>query len=329
MTESNPTVTKAQLNFIVLLKFAACLLIINSHCREIYPYFFLAVGGGHGNALFFIISGYCLANIKPGFLDWYLKRVRRIIPAALLMMTVGLALNYGAGIVDSRQSGLQFVADRYWFIWAIMIYYVLFYWVVKNSQIKRLLIFLLIYFTGYVLLYTFCIDKSQFCMEPEGFSWFKVYFYFGIMLTGGILKKIGQPEMKPETIRKKLFLPLVILIMIAGITWAAEYWMIFIKGTGYGIQFFIHLSVYVFTVSVFLLFLSCENLIDPNNAFFRKCVTPVAQSTLEIYLVQVSLIFIVLGFAFPVNWLMFVLISIGGGLLLHKAVSKIPLTGSR
>lgn len=46
--------------FIDYLKTVAVLLVINSHFDCLYPIPALATGGAMGNALFFIVSGFCL-----------------------------------------------------------------------------------------------------------------------------------------------------------------------------------------------------------------------------------------------------------------------------
>ena len=51
-----------------LAKFLACLMIINSHCRGLYPLQYLAIGGAFGNGIFFILSGYFNCNIKNNLL---------------------------------------------------------------------------------------------------------------------------------------------------------------------------------------------------------------------------------------------------------------------
>lgn len=51
--------------FIIYLKAIATMLITNSHFDTIYPISQLSMGGSIGNSVFFWVSGYCLANIKP------------------------------------------------------------------------------------------------------------------------------------------------------------------------------------------------------------------------------------------------------------------------
>lgn len=311
---------KAKSTSIVLLRFFACLLIINSHCREIYPWYFLAVGGGHGNSLFFILSGYCLANIKLNFPDWYIKRIRRIVPASLLVVVFGIVIHVRNGLIHNLKSGFYFIIDQYWFVWAIMIYYCVYYIIMKDGNRKKSCIAMSVYFLGYALLFVFCVDKTQFSVELAGISWFKVYFYFGIMLAGGILNQVLQLRTQIALLVKKHYFLLFFLILLSGFTWITEYWLVMMKQTAYLFQFIIQLSVFVFAISMFMLCMQCEK-IDANTFIFRNVISPISESTLEIYLVQVTFISIVESLPFPANWCAFLIISIGGGLVVHHFIS--------
>ena len=44
---------------------------------------------------------------------------------------------------------------------------------------------MLIYVSIYFVYYFIALDKTQFVVELEGFSLFKVYYYIGIFITGG------------------------------------------------------------------------------------------------------------------------------------------------
>ena len=79
-------------NRIVVLRFLACLLITNSHCGDLYPISLLAIGGGQGNVIFFVLSGYCLANINIGFREWIKKRANRILPATIIFLLLRIIL---------------------------------------------------------------------------------------------------------------------------------------------------------------------------------------------------------------------------------------------
>ena len=69
---------KTVLAFVNILKAIATLLITNSHYEVVYPIKILATGGLLGNSIFFLVSGFCLSNIKENFFLWFRKRIIRI-----------------------------------------------------------------------------------------------------------------------------------------------------------------------------------------------------------------------------------------------------------
>ena len=79
--------------FVTVLKALAACLITNAHYTGIYPTDIIANGGLIGDVLFFAVSGYCLYNIKFGFVKWYSKRIVRcylpvLIATAIYMLWV-------------------------------------------------------------------------------------------------------------------------------------------------------------------------------------------------------------------------------------------------
>ena len=50
-------------SFVVYIKSLACLLITNSHFNRIWPISAMATGGAIGNALFFMVAGFCLSRV--------------------------------------------------------------------------------------------------------------------------------------------------------------------------------------------------------------------------------------------------------------------------
>ena len=97
-------------------KFIACIMIINSHCRELYPVQYLAVGGAFGNGIFFILSGYFNYNIKDNFNDWIAKKVARLMPAVLITILVEELINI---IVYNKIIKPLDIINQYWFIFAL------------------------------------------------------------------------------------------------------------------------------------------------------------------------------------------------------------------
>lgn len=316
---------KKRQDFIVILKVIACILITNSHCRDIYPYFFLAVGGGHGNALFFGISGFCLANIHQPFRQWYLKRINRILPATVVV--IFLCIFFAEGIQYFSQKDfvaiLSFFINKYWFVPAILIYYIFFYFLFKKKDIKVLKYAFLCYFLLYAALYLVFVDKGSFSIELEGFSPFKVYFYFGVFLLGGYLSLQRKEIQSCYQNSKKIQILLWILLATSIILWCSVYSMILLLQKGYAVQFLIHAAILTFSGAIFFLAILYSSKISLSQGAFNRVMNVIADSTLEIYLVQVTFKSVVTGVSFPANWIVFFSIAFGGGIILHVLLEKL------
>ena len=321
MLEKNVKPARPGDTFLTLLRAFACLLIINSHCREIYPFYFLAVGGGHGNAIFFAVSGYCLAHISKGFLPWYSRRAKRILPVTLLVLLFGAVLDGPGGFVGVGISEiLHRFLDRYWFVWAILLYYGLFYLIFSKGSKKLPLGVLACYVLGYFALYFLFVDRSTFSVELEGFSPFKVYFYFGVFVMGGILR-LYRPVDQPHRQDRKYAITCLAVILASGIVWCGEYALVMVLGTGSDFQFLIHVGVFVFAAAILLLGIALDAKIKLPGGKIGALIKTVADSTLEIYLIQVTVQPFLPEMAFPLNWILFVGISLGGGIALNAGYS--------
>lgn len=116
--------------FVDFLKAIAIALIINSHAKWMYPdtLSFLGIGGAWGCALFFFVSGFTMANMKTdSFLKYIVKRVLRIYPAVWLWYAFSWCF-----LEDFHWSYLLW--PRYWFLQSILIYYLLFYPIIKYAK---------------------------------------------------------------------------------------------------------------------------------------------------------------------------------------------------
>lgn len=138
--------------WIFWLKAIACVLITNSHCRNIYPYSFLAVGGGFGNGLFFTISGYLSSKVDGSFWKWYGKKVKRVLPPVILVTFIDF-------LVCCLRDGIYFrevfqYLFKYWFVNAWLIYNVVWFFLFRKN--KRLIYrIIMLWVTGYVLIYIY------------------------------------------------------------------------------------------------------------------------------------------------------------------------------
>lgn len=106
------------------LKVLAAIFITNSHFIPLYKDISpsLATLGVHGNALFFFVSGFLLMmgfeKRKEVFSNWYKKKIQRLWPSVFLWCIIS-AILWNSPI--SWQNLI--IADQYWFLQCIAIYY--------------------------------------------------------------------------------------------------------------------------------------------------------------------------------------------------------------
>lgn len=307
--------------FVTYLKVLACILITNSHCREIYPFYFLAIGGSFGNSLFLILSGYCLANIKIPFTEWIKKREERLLIPIILIILISLVFVEPTILKNTCIDTIcNFYINKYWFVFAILLYYIPYYFIFKHKNPRKICISLAFYAIGYSLFYLVSIQKNLFWVEPEGFSLFKVYFYFGIFILGGYIR-ICVSQISFQS-KKRFYSQLLFIIMAISVAiWIIFYALITILGIAYPMQFIIQFSVGIFSISLLLLSILYSDYIQKKMP--NVIISTIADSTLEIYLVQVTFQKYCLNFNFPINWIVFLIIAFGGGILFHKAIVHI------
>lgn len=111
-----------------IMKFLAVLLIINSHADVMYPHLkMLATGGAVGDCLFLFCSGFTLfwGGLKS-FDSYYKRRINRIFPSVFAAAIFAHLLSMNPQIHFLQLLGGEFII-------AIMVYYVLLYFVRKYA----------------------------------------------------------------------------------------------------------------------------------------------------------------------------------------------------
>lgn len=306
------------------LKFFACILITNSHCREFYPVSFLAIGGGFGNGLFFIISGYFLARIAKPFGEWYSTRVKRLLPVLLVMTCISECIKFLIEGVSGKSlmGELVLIINQYWFVFAIIIFYILYYYIFKNYSRKRIAIVSLVYVMIYFIAYVVLMNKYTFFVELEGFSLFKVYFYFAIFVLGGIIRKEEDAIMEFLGKLKRANHLLIFVFLVSSCLWVISYFITTVLQKLYSIQFLIHVSVFCWVAALFILCLKYKTEWKITNAKLEDSILAISVCTLEIYIVQVTFAKY-LPVVFPIGLLLFWSLAIGGGILYHYFVQKL------
>ena len=179
---------------IIWLRCIATLLITNSHFTRLYPggFSFLSFGGLFGNSLFFLLSGYCLTNIRTSFPEWYFKRIKRLyLPYALLLPFLLLS----AHPFFPTPLYILFPIEPFHFLPTIITLYPVYYlclWLHQKGWLK--LYHSLAFAVAFQLLYYFLILDYRNANMTQHYSVLGLTSYLIIMLLGGILKMDYVPK---------------------------------------------------------------------------------------------------------------------------------------
>ena len=295
--------------FIIWLKFTGCILVTNSHLGNLYPISQLAIGGMLGNVLFFLCSGYCLSCKNTVFIEWYSKRLKRIYPSLIIAnLIVG---NYAIceNVLDVFRVFIY--PSVYWFIGAILFFYILMYFIgIYCNSIRKLNILQCVVLIIYLTVYVICVDKSKWSVEGEGY--FKCIFYFGVNLLGFYLKRKG---IKKYNVRILICLSGLMLFLHLTSRLACEISPEFLM-----VQCLVQLFALGFGVSVFFLGYSCEKQLKVISPRVRKIVTLIGASTLEVYLLTKNITYFEKIKIFPLNIILAVACIMFSGIVLHYSI---------
>lgn len=307
-----------------VLRFVAILLIANSHLDALYPISSLATGGSIGNALFFMLSGYGLflsAIIRPGpFLTWYGRRIVRIYPA-LWIASILIAL-----VAQSAWRSLDWLGyvqmfvwpTRYWFVAALMIFYMLFFVMLRLHDSRYFLAVIAVLYVPYLYFYITGLDLSGYAIEGEGY--FKWLFYLQTMFFGGYLagrKTLGRLSLWKDGLALILFV-------------ALHYGSLSAMNRFGGWEFQIVSHLLMFPTLFFFLRLASNERIAAlvQSRYLGTAVSLVAGATLEIYLLHgyVRELPFMLETVFPLNLLAFWIVTILLSYVLNR-VSRLIVQG--
>jgi peptidoglycan/LPS O-acetylase OafA/YrhL len=168
-----------------ILRAIALVLIFNSHMYDYYPISFIATGGAIGNSLFFFLSGYGIYESykkkTKQFSHWIGDRINRIYPAVwIVVICIYLPLKYINGQLPNEDILSVFgilLCPPYWFLDAIIIFYIISYIILKR-QSRFILILLFSIEIIYFIYYFNWIDLDTFSIENLPFKIIHYYFIF-------------------------------------------------------------------------------------------------------------------------------------------------------
>lgn len=306
--------------FVFYVKTLAAFLITNSHCDNLYPNTAFSIGGALGNVLFFLASGYLLSNKRDvTFLMYFKKKTVRIYsslwPITLLLLLLG---QFSITSIGLGLRAFLFPYNSFWFITAILMFYVLFYFLLRYGE-KRLP-----YFWGeaivlYFFFYFTTLDLTKWSVEGAGF--FKYIFYFQVMLIGYFMKQWIKKQDDTIYERKKRYLLLSVLFLMLYLVSK----ILVQKSVAFrSVQFMVQFLTLAFGICCFLFFRSMEASFQKiKETALARCIEIIGSSTLEIYLLNYLFVTYAEQFAFPINILIAFILIFSVGSCTHLLIDKV------
>lgn len=282
------------------LKVLAAIFITNSHFIPLYKDISpsLATFGVHGNALFFFVSGFVLMmgfeKKKDLFVNWYKKRIQRLWPSVFLWSII-------AAIIwkDPITWRNLLIANNYWFLQCIAIYYILYFW---KSQyfyygggggkicVQKILFMFSI---AASLLYFYFMPKATGSIFHTNLHF---VCHFSIMIMGG-MTYLYKDKIKIKSLWKDC---------LWAIFWFVLYFIILYVGKGkqdykYYVQIvgLLPLHLFIFYAYKTASYHWCTTLFQSSR--WKRILTTIASLTLEIYIVQFHIITDKFNRLFPLN----------------------------
>lgn len=298
--------------FISFLRAIAACIITNSHYTGVYPTDLIANGGLLGDVIFFAVSGYCLYNLKLGFIKWYGKRVYRVyIPTVIITLIYFLIGFYP--ILDLRDALSWFIyPTHYHFVASIIVLYIPYYFIIKWKFTKEHLIGVMaVIALIWILVYIFAFDKSYYHVDDVYSN--MIRFLFGeSMLLGAWFR---QNDSKLRNVFKWKYVvgfgALFVIYFISKILFShyesiAQF------------QFLNQIILFALLFFLFRVFIGIDDKLTKLPSPIKKVIEYISAITLEIYIVQYALEDRLRNVAvFPVNWIVLTLSILICAVVLH------------
>jgi peptidoglycan/LPS O-acetylase OafA/YrhL len=314
------------INFVNVLRAFAAFLIVNSHSDKLFPEGFsaLGTGGSIGNAIFFFTSGYTLSlgirKSKPDYLPWLQKRLLRLYPSFLVFALFSLL------VFKARYDWYDwFVFNGSWFLQAIIVYYVIFFPLIKYLD-KYLGMVMLINYLAFACFFLFTYNEGRWTIDimsnPTRIHW---VYYFMIMLLGAVVSKNDSifNRYGKLYLKEKKMSWFVLSIIIAGSV-ALFYTpkLIFTKlNIDCSIQFIYPILLIIVTYPFYLVSVRVSSYLkSSSHSFIRQSVIFVSNLTLDIYIVHFSIIHSIgkSDIVFPVNYILALVLILIFSYVLNK-----------
>lgn len=308
--------------FIECLRTIAVLLITNSHFDGVYPVN-IATGGELGMAVFFMITGYLMANIDHTvpFGKWYTKRILRLYIPVLMVTPFEILLGRVA-ITSVWDVVYRFVwPTTYWYVGAMAIHYAVFYLFVRafNAQKKSKSTIVCGFGIGIAFLFAvgyWFVDKTEFNLLTDTVAAQAVWL---LCMLVGMLLRTGKEKLVKKHVKKYI---------CTGACSAAGYVAAkYVLGRGWmlGLQCVPILAAVGFSASLFMILMQSEQLLERLLSIraVGNAVRIVSKNSLEIYVVQQLLVHLLKNIIFPLNFAVICVCILFAGILVHWVSDKI------
>lgn len=297
--------------FITVLRALAACLITNAHYVGIYPIEIIANGGLIGDILFFSVSGYCLCNIKLTFPRWYGKRLYRIYPPVLIITAIYMII--GAYSLNEKSISWWFVYPTYYhFVASIILLYIPFYFVMKNSVLREHLSIIMmgVLIIG-IMIYLFAYDKSYYHIDNVREPMIRFLFMESMFLGAWFRKN------EHRILNKFKWWYLVMMFAMLLVYFVSK--ILFSKGKIFiSLQILNQAVIFVLLFFIFLVFAGLNGKLDKTPEKIKRLINFISSLTLEIYVVQYVLIDYIRPIGhFPINWVILTLAIVSSAFLLH------------
>lgn len=323
------------ISFIEILRALAAILVANSHFKGVYPSDIFSFGGGFGLALFYMISGYLLVNIKGDtrLIPWYVKKLVRLYIPLWLFRIVGIVFRF-----TKIESFVYFIKCMIfpgnWFIASMVILYLIYFLLIKYAYIRYgktvLQITIGVLSALFIILF---ITKPP--IATFSLSWLTIEPVFAIetpylitqlvwlscMLIGASLREKPLTKMPPTESYKQwiyLFVWAFCVVIFLAIR------LLTAQGMSVNIEIFLPVSYIGFAYCLFRLFMEQEEKCGKlMKTVPGKFIGVLSTCSLEMLYVQINLIHVLKDIGFPVNWILLVVSITIFAWLLHKVSNPI------
>lgn len=256
------------------MKALACLLIANFHSGMLFPdsLSLLSFGGDIGNNIFFMVSGFTLypsiekCKIIDGW-RWYGRRLKRLLPILIFFYLASKIVR------DQTIGNFMSFLNVYWFVGAILSFYIVLFIVVKiGSQMLQLGV---------------CVCLLIMHFLRNGITAERYYIGFIAMLLGSILRRYFMAhklENNADSIRllEGTLLSCIIYCILK-----------LLRARGYEFFGIIHVGIGIMTICIAALLISWgyinnEKLLSFSNKHEKiwQIVKWISSVTLSVYIIQ-------------------------------------------